>query len=237
MTRQVGRDRDYSSHVIVDLTRVLRMDTVAFDMLNSARRTLEEEGKTMAVVSVSAEIPLAFEQRVHFPDIDVALEHFENKLIAMGDAEAALLDVPIDQFDLLSGLSSTSIGALRACLRQQPFSIGDRLIVQEAEALDLFFLTRGRVDVVVQPESSLSHRVSTIDAGNVFGELALFGRAPRTASVIAATDGNALVLDTAGTETLRRNHPEAFTDLLVAVGGSLADRLRRANEQIGALSK
>jgi hypothetical protein len=36
---------------------------------------------------------------------------------------------------------------------------------------------------------------------------------------------------------MRVEHAAAYTELLVAVGQSLSDRLRRANAEIGALSK
>ena len=71
----------------------------------------------------------------------------------------------------------------------------------------------------------------------MFGELALFGNAPRTADVVAATAGSVLVLDRFALDRLREGQPHAFSALVLAVGSSLAERLRRANSEIRALSR
>ena len=82
-----------------------------------------------------------------------------------------------------------------------------------------------------------SYRVSTIDAGTMFGELALFGTAPRTADIIASTSGEALVLHRGAVDALKDKHSATYTALLHAVGSSLSDRLRRANSEIRALAR
>ena len=71
----------------------------------------------------------------------------------------------------------------------------------------------------------------------MFGELALFGTAPRTADIIASTAGEVLVLDRTAFGELKDQHPATYTALLLAVGGSLSERLRRANSEIRALSR
>lgn len=237
VTRRIVKDLDYASHVIVDLTRVMQMDAIAGDVLDRLLRTLSGQEHGLAVVSLSTAIRRRFEHHRVFLDIDSAIEHFENQLIGARAGSAQPCDVPLDRFDLLNGLSAAVIAALDAGTRRRPFARGDRLITQNDEAGELFFLTRGRVDVVVSADAGQPHRVSTIEAGNVFGELALFGHAPRTADVVAATDGEVRILDEAGMADLRKQQPDVFTDLLIAVGGSLADRLRHANEEISALSR
>jgi len=71
----------------------------------------------------------------------------------------------------------------------------------------------------------------------MFGELAMFGAAPRTADVVSATDGEALVLDAGAMARMRVEHASAFAALSLAVGESISDRLRRANAEISALSR
>jgi len=130
-----------------------------------------------------------------------------------------------------------ALTALQALLKPMQYPKGAKIIGQGTLAAELYFLTSGRVDVAVQIRPGKGHRVSTIEAGNMFGELALFGGAARTADVIAALDSEALILDRDGIAALQRDNIEAYCALLLAVGGSLAERLRRANTEIGALSK
>ena len=237
VTRRLIEDLSSAYYFILDLTRVVRMDAVALDLLNAARRTLQEAGKTFAIVTVSDEVPAEFEQQMHFPSIDLALEYFEDRLLEQAGAQDETTSVPLAEFDLLAGLDAGMMAQLEAELMPQPFVPGQTLIAQNVPADDLFFLISGRVEVAVRMGNGPSHRVSTVESGTMFGELALFGRAPRTADVIAVTEGLAMVLDRAGIERLAASAPKTWSALLLAVGSSLSERLRRANGEIRALSR
>ncbi|KQW80472.1 hypothetical protein ASC89_10415 [Devosia sp. Root413D1] len=237
VTRRIIEDLDSAYYFVIDLTRVLRIDGVAVTLLNTARRTLQEARKGFAVVSISDELPHTFEQDMHFPNVDQALEYFENRLLDQAGSSQADAAVPLREFDLLAGLDEAILGALAKRLRPQPFEPGTTLIAQNARADELFFLTEGHVDITVRVGNAPSHRVSTVEPGTVFGELALFGHAPRTADVVAVSSGTALVLDRDALDDLAVNAPAAHNALVIAVGASLAERLRRANAEIRALSR
>lgn len=237
VTRRIVEDMSSAYYFVLDLTRVLRIDGVAVTLLNTARHTLEEAGKGFAVVTVSGELPLAFEQDIHFLTVDQALEHFENRLLEQAGGNPADTAVPLAEFDLLASLDEGMLAELSKRLRLQRFEPGDKLIAQSARADELFFLTEGHVDISVGVGNAPSHRVSTVEAGTAFGELALFGHAPRTADVIASSNGSALVLDREALDDLHANAPAAHSALVLAVGASLAERLRRANAEIRALSR
>ncbi len=237
ISRRLIQDRESTTYFVLDLTRVLRIGAIAFDMLNTARDTLTAAGRTFAIVSVSPEVRAAFAQEVHFAAVDVALEYFENLLLTDIGVTGSDFAVPIETFDLLGQMPAEMVATLRRYLERRTFAEGARLVAQNSEALELFFLTRGRVDVRVRVSAGQSHRVGTIDAGNMFGELALLGNAPRTADVVAATEGEVYVLGAGGIVLLRAEQPAVMAALLLAVAGSLADRLRRANEEIRVLSR
>lgn len=238
VARRVIADRETADFFILDLTRVVRLDSIAFDVLANARETLAAEGKVLSIVSSLAEVPEAFAQSHHFPALDMALERVEEELLAASDVKAATDRVDIADFELLQGFSPEAIEGLGSYLKAVPFKAGDTLIRQNAEAWDLFFLVSGRVDVVVrQGTGGPKLRVGTIDPGNIFGELALFHRDPRTADVVGASDGEVLVLDDRAVADLRFERPDVFVALLESVGQSLAERLRRANREILAVSK
>jgi glutaminase len=237
VTRRIIEDLDSAYYFVVDLTRVLRIDGVAVTLLNTARRTLQEAGKGFAVVSISGELPHTFEQDMHFPNVDQALEYFEDRLLDQAGSGQTDAAVPLAEFDLLAGLDEAMLAALARRLRPQPFEPGARLIAQNARADELFFLIEGHVDITVRVGNAPSHRVSTVEPGTVFGELALFGHAPRTADVVAVSTGTALVLDRDALDDLAANAPATHNALVMAVGASLAERLRRANAEIRALSR
>lgn len=75
-------------------------------------------------------------------------------------------------------------------------------------------------------------RLGTIDAGNVFGEVALLGEGRRTATVRSRTAARALVLTEGATTELFATLPGVHRKLLIAVGRSLGERLPQANVEI-----
>ncbi len=237
VTRRIVEDRDSAAHFIVDLTRVMQMDAIGLDLLNTARRALEAAGKTFAIVAHSPRVSDGFQQDVHFSHVDFALEYFEDLLLRESGAATDSETVELAAFGVLTSMRPDSIERLAGQLVPRRFAVGEKLIAQGSAAAELYFLVKGRVDVTVPLPNGKSYRVGSVDAGNVFGELALFGRSPRTADVLAATDVEVLIMDAESMVEMRVEHAAAYTELLVAVGQSLSDRLRRANAEIGALSK
>src|SRR5262249_23686020 len=117
------------------------------------------------------------------------------------------------------------------------FIKGERIMRQGDAADTLFFIIRGHVDVRVPIKGADGYRVSTIEAGKAFGELALFDGGPRTGDGFAASEVELLVLDKSEFETFGKTEPEIYRALVLSVGRSLADRLRRANQEIRVLAQ
>lgn len=237
VTRRLIEDTPTAYFFVLDLTRVLHLDSVALGLLNTARRTLQEAGKGFAIVTASDEYPAAFDQQMHFPNIDLALEFFEERLLEQAGSTAEEHRVPLHEFEMLAGLDEQMLKELDQRTRSHSFAPGETLIAQNTRADELFFLIEGHVDIAVRVGNGPGHRVSTVEAGTVFGELALFGQGLRTADVIAASNGRVVVLDRAGLDALAEEKPHTHAALVLAVGASLAERLRRANAEIRALSR
>jgi CRP-like cAMP-binding protein len=116
------------------------------------------------------------------------------------------------------------------------FAAGESIVSEGEGADSLFLLTQGSVDVCVSTgETAARHRLAVIDAGNVFGELALFGLA-RSADVVAQGDVEVQVLSKRSLAVLKESHPAIYARLLESVGRSLAQRLQHANNEIRALA-
>jgi CRP/FNR family transcriptional regulator, cyclic AMP receptor protein len=72
--------------------------------------------------------------------------------------------------------------------------------------------------------------VASFGPGDFFGEVATLDGGPHTASVVASTDMDVLVLNRAEFDTLVKSSPEVAHRILRA----MAHRLRRANTQVVA---
>jgi glutaminase len=238
VSRRIGAEAPSLLYVILDMSRLRRIHPIAFEILQMLRATLEATGRVLAIASPDT-TTRAIGGANGYPTVDAALEHFEDALLArvLQSEPAPSGSVPLKDFVLLSSWTDTSIEALARHLKSRRFVTGEVLIETGTKARSLYFLTEGRVHVAIPVGNGTSRRVSTIDAGNVFGELALFGQGKRTADIVADCDGCALELGTDDLAAFGATAPEQQLALALAVGRSLADRLGRANREIQALSR
>ena len=112
--------------------------------------------------------------------------------------------------------------------------IGAGLALVQAGEQDraLYLLTEGTVGVRLPRDEGA---FKTIDAPSVLGELAFFDGRPRSATLEAVTDVEAVRIDSAAFQRLSEEAPELAHDMLVDLGRILALRLRMASEVIAEL--
>ena len=93
---------------------------------------------------------------------------------------------------------------------------------------EMFLILEGAVEVT---ESPRGHRrvLTTLGAGQLFGEAAFLMDTPRTADVTAITDSQLVVLDVAGFERLGQAHPRVAMKVLRNLSRSLCLRLYAHN--------
>jgi glutaminase len=209
VSRRIGSEISSLVFLILDMSRLRRMHPIAADLLSMLQQTLTAAGRQLAVVSPEGALR-AIGGDSGFSSVDAALEHFEDELLGrVLKAETLSEDrVALDEFPLFADWSEASLGKLREHLVLQEIAQGEVIIQTGTTARALYFLSRGRVDVSVPLTTGSSRRISTIDAGNVFGELALFGGGRRTADVIAASPVEVLELTTDRLEAFGAAAPE-----------------------------
>jgi CRP-like cAMP-binding protein len=101
-------------------------------------------------------------------------------------------------------------------------------LVHEGEDGDALF-------IILEGEASVHHdgvEVARVGHGSYFGELAILDGAPRSATVVAATDVKVAVLGIRMFRTLLRELPDLAEQLLVGLAGEL----RKANAAVQATS-
>ncbi len=119
-------------------------------------------------------------------------------------------------------------GTLLAFADEMRFEAGEMLIRQGSTDASVLILTEGTLDVLVD-EGDERKTVATIEPYALVGEQGFIDGGPRTATVIARTDGVAHRLTDAGFEQIRSVHPEVACAFLVDVSRALAQRIRRSN--------
>lgn len=124
---------------------------------------------------------------------------------------------------LLSVLSPEQQAELAAGSRRVRFGPGE-IVVREGDAGDsLFLLLAGRVAVLKRCDDGSDTEVSTLGAGEVFGEMTLLLDAPRSATVRASSECDLLQVNrTCFSELLNRN-PHLLERLAAQVEERLAE--------------
>ncbi len=227
--------------VILAMRQVTAMDGVAAGLLRELRERLAATGHTVWFADVPAVLRerLAIDPALFAPDVDGALEHCEDVLLRAEAADTGSVGsvARLGDFEILAELDAAELDLLGHSLVRRDYAAGDAIIRDGTAADALYFLCEGSVDVCVGRVGEGSPmRLASIDAGNVFGELALLGGPPRTADVVAATPVTVLELKAADFASLSPGHPEIHAKLVIAVARSLSERLRRANAAIRTLT-
>ena len=106
----------------------------------------------------------------------------------------------------------------------------DRTLFQAGDPGDSLFIVRvGEIELYIKDTAGQKIVLTTAQPGDMFGELAMLDSGPRTATALALTDTEVLVLDRDDLILLFQRKPEAALHMLASVGGLTrkADELLR----------
>jgi CRP/FNR family transcriptional regulator, cyclic AMP receptor protein len=144
------------------------------------------------------------------------------------DKDAANAEL-LAEVPFLQLLDQKDLAALAADLDVVRFSAGQVLFNYGDPGDSLYVIRSGEVEVFLKDDTGKRIVLETAKAGEVFGELSLLDGGPRTASVVATQDLEALRVDRANLDHFLQRYPAATLDLLTAMGRRLratADKLR-----------
>jgi len=124
-------------------------------------------------------------------------------------------------FPLFSGVSRRRLRKLVRKATFVEFAAGDRVVTGEKRSDSLYVILSGAAQALGKPAAQ------TLHVGEYFGEIALFGEAPRSATVVATEELHVMRLPRQSALRLAREHPDiAFTMLR-----NLGTQLRRLEVQ------
>ena len=118
---------------------------------------------------------------------------------------------------LFAGLDAVAIADIMRLLRAQTVDAGDVIVRRGDNAHSMYFIAAGEVDI------DLNGRHIRLGVGHFFGEIAVLRRARRSATVVATTKTNLLVLDARDFHTLMEQEPR----IAARVNAVVRDRVGR----------
>jgi CRP/FNR family transcriptional regulator, cyclic AMP receptor protein len=138
-------------------------------------------------------------------------------------------DVFRDQNAILTGLSDAEWDDLLKHMERRRFAKGARILRAGDHDRSLYLIAVGAVDVVAETPRGPQH-LAVIGEGSVFGEMAFFDGAPRSADVYAREEVvEVLSLGPDRFEQFAAWRPRVAQRLLMDLGRVLSLRLRRRN--------
>lgn len=143
---------------------------------------------------------------------------------------------PLPRIPLFSQLDEAAFVAVVEELSMRIFEPGASIVTEGEQGSSMFALVEGRVDVVRRLEGGIWRKVTSMQEGEFFGEMALLSEGPRLASVVAAERTVALELTRAQVMRLVQRHPSVGQVLLSFYEGRLLANVLRSNPLLSALT-
>jgi CRP/FNR family cyclic AMP-dependent transcriptional regulator len=136
------------------------------------------------------------------------------------------------EVELFSELDSEELAKISA-LAQTRTVTKDSPVFHAGDAADaVFVIGKGKVKIVTTTSDGHEFILTVLGAGQVFGEMALLESAPRSASVIAVTAAELIMLGRREFQHILDTSPSISRKLLTI----LSRRLRRANSTMESLA-
>ena len=115
-------------------------------------------------------------------------------------------------------------------VNERPVRTGEVVVEQTRPGDTMYVVARGRFDVMIGRK-----RVATLTEGEHFGELCLVDDAPRSATIVARTDGELIAIDRDALRQYCSQEPEIGNRILWRLLATLARRLRDTNAQLATI--
>jgi CRP/FNR family transcriptional regulator, cyclic AMP receptor protein len=135
------------------------------------------------------------------------------------EVTVALADVPI-----FGGLSAGELALVGEMLEERHFEAGEVVVEEGSPGRELFVIARGEAEVLKG-----TTMLTTLRTPACFGEMALIGIVPRSATVRARTELTALVLPYQRVAALSESHPRTFTMIVMNLAREVCRRLQQTN--------
>ena len=143
-----------------------------------------------------------------------------------------------DEVALLQGLSVAQVQVLLQSGSVLKCRAGDTLLREGEAGHEMFLILEGLAQFTRRMEDGSETVLRTQGKGEVFGEIALLGQTKRTASVVAATDLQVLVISQEFLQRAMRALPDVAIRLLYNLSAVLCDKLRTVtNDWMGERQK
>ncbi|CAL8088635.1 unnamed protein product [Calicophoron daubneyi] len=123
------------------------------------------------------------------PDSDEDDDEDDDPIFPKTDEQRAMLTDVCKKIMIFRNLEEEQLAKVVDAMFERTVTAGDRVIEQGEEGDNFYVIERGFYDVFIKDEKGNQKKVHAYENEGSFGELALMYNAPRSATVVATTDG------------------------------------------------
>lgn len=138
----------------------------------------------------------------------------------------------LDRIPLFAALTPEAVATLEQHSAVRSFRKNTVVIQKGDESTTLYAVVEGRLKVSIADNEGKEVILNTLGPGDHFGELAILGEGPRTATVITLEDSRLLTMSRSAFLDCLAKHP----DIALALIRHLADRVGQLTEQVASLA-
>ena len=122
------------------------------------------------------------------------LYHVDRSEATPVDVRQSVLDT-LQAVPLFRILPAEVLHDLAAAATVRHYGAGERMVRQGGTDEGLYVIQSGGVALAAQDRAGETHEIATLEAGDIFGEMALLGSEPSPFSVTATRDADIIILD------------------------------------------
>ncbi len=237
---------DRKTYVVIDFQGVSGIDSTAVMGFLQLHQMAEQSGGELVFSGLADELQgdmarsrLSSNFIRYFETQNEALAYCEDMLITeLMDAESA--DSPVQRFlEELSSpedLPTTDWRLIEDYLDSREVAAGERLIEAGEYADCVYIVESGVLSVTTESVAGKPFVLRVLEAGSVFGEMALYLDGVRTATVVASTSSRVSRLPVAELRRMEREHPELAMGVHKYLARLISTKLRQTNTLLGRYS-
>jgi CRP-like cAMP-binding protein len=138
---------------------------------------------------------------------------------------------------LFKDIATPELVTLAERLRERPLRRG-QVLCREGDPGDEMFIVRRGSFVISKPVTGRVEQVlARIGPGDFFGEMSLFDRAPRSATIQADSDATLLALDRDALQRMTEQSPRAAAAFFHALVQVFIERLRASGDLVAEVTR
>jgi sulfate permease, SulP family len=231
-------------YLILDFRDVPASDSSAMLAFSKIRTFCERNGCRLILTRMNAAIEAQFRQAgldpgagsiMFFSDLDTALEHCEEQILAVVPEEKLAGDVAIWERIRKVLPPGATLESFMAYLEPRSFQPGEYLVRQGGPPDEIMFIESGRVTVSLALPDGRAIRLRSLTVGTMIGEIGMYLNQPRSASAVADRETKAYVLSARKLREMETRDPQLASALHNAILALLAERLSVTNKLLERL--